>query len=73
MSTDRAKHEFEDLKGKAKEKIGDATDNRSLQAEGLVDQAKAKAGKVADNVREATRRDDTDPERIRTDDERGAQ
>jgi uncharacterized protein YjbJ (UPF0337 family) len=57
MSTDRAKHEFEDLKGKAKEKIGDATDNRSLQAEGLADQAKAKAGKVGDEVKDAMRGD----------------
>jgi uncharacterized protein YjbJ (UPF0337 family) len=54
----RLEYEAEDLKGKAKEKIGDLTDNESLQAEGVADQAKAKAGKVAHDVGEAVRGDD---------------
>jgi uncharacterized protein YjbJ (UPF0337 family) len=53
----RLQYEAEDLKGKAKEKIGDLTDNESLQAEGLADQAKAKAGKAAHDVGEALRDD----------------
>lgn len=52
MSMDKMKHEAEDLKGKAKEKLGDATDNESMQAEGLVDQAKAKAKKTVDDVKD---------------------
>lgn len=53
MSMDKFKHEAEDLKGKAKEKIGEATNDRSMQAEGLRDQAKAKAEKVVDDVKDA--------------------
>lgn len=51
MSFDKMKHAAEDLKGKAKEKIGDATDNESMQAEGLMDQAKAKAKQAVDDVK----------------------
>lgn len=50
---DKIKHEAEDLKGKAKEKFGDMTDNESMQAEGLADQAKANAKKAADGVKDA--------------------
>ena len=57
---DRTKHEAEDLAGKAKEKIGDVTDNHSLQAEGMADQAKAKLGKVGDDLRDAVRGRDDD-------------
>lgn len=53
MGMDKKKHEAEDLKGKAKEKLGEATDNESMQSEGLVDQAKAKAKKAADDVKDA--------------------
>lgn len=49
---DKMKHGAEDAKGKAKEKIGDATDNESMQAEGLADQAKAKAKKAVDDVKD---------------------
>lgn len=56
---DEMKHEAQDLVGKAKEKVGDATDNHSLQAEGLAEQGKAKLGKAGDDVRDAVRgRDD---------------
>ena len=53
MSFDKMKHGAEDLKGKAKEKIGDATANESMQAEGLMDQAKAKAKQAVDDVKDA--------------------
>ena len=47
------KHDMEDRKGKAKEKIGDATDNESLQAEGVADQASAKMKKAGEEVKDA--------------------
>lgn len=50
---DDAKHNTEKLVGKAKEGIGDATDNESLQAEGKLDQAKAEAKKLGDDVKDA--------------------
>ncbi|MEV4417785.1 CsbD family protein [Catellatospora sp. NPDC049609] len=57
---DEAKHHGQELLGKAKEKIGDATDNHSLQAEGLADQAKAKLNQAGDEVRDAVRGRDHD-------------
>lgn len=59
--TDQAGHEFEDLKGKAKEAIGDVTDNESLQAEGLVEQAWAE--ETEDDWRAALAHEDVDQPR----------
>ena len=53
MGMDDMKHDMEDMKGKAKEKIGDATDNESLQAEGVADQASAKMTKAGEEVKDA--------------------
>jgi len=50
---DDAKHNAEKLVGKAKEHIGDATDNEDLEAEGKLDQAKASAKKIGDDVKDA--------------------
>lgn len=47
-----ARDKAEELKGKAKEKIGDWTDNESMQAEGMAEQAKAKAKMTADDVKD---------------------
>jgi uncharacterized protein YjbJ (UPF0337 family) len=55
MSTDEVQHKAEELKGEAKEKLGDWTDNESLEVEGLADQAKAKVGQAADEVEDAAR------------------
>ena len=55
---DDMKHNMEDMKGKAKEAIGDATDNESLQAEGMADQAGAKMKKAGDHVKDAFTDDD---------------
>ncbi|HZN73987.1 MAG TPA: CsbD family protein [Micromonosporaceae bacterium] len=53
MSTgDDIRNKTEELKGEAKEKVGDWTDNESLQAEGLVDQAKAKAKQAAEDAKD---------------------
>lgn len=50
---DDAKHNTEKLVGKAKEHIGDATGNEKLEAEGKIDQVKADAKKVGDDVKDA--------------------
>jgi uncharacterized protein YjbJ (UPF0337 family) len=50
---DRAEHEVDDLKGKVEEQAGDVTGDESLRAEGVADQAGAKAGKVGDRAEEA--------------------
>ena len=48
---------MEDLKGRAKEAVGDLTDDDELKREGKVDQASAsvkdKVGDVADKVKDA--------------------
>jgi uncharacterized protein YjbJ (UPF0337 family) len=50
---DDMKHNMEDMKGKAKEAVGDVTDNERLEAEGQADQTKAHLKKAGDNVKEA--------------------
>lgn len=50
---DDIKHNMEDMKGKVKEGVGDATDNERLQAEGMADQASAKVKKAGDDVKDA--------------------
>ena len=47
---DKIEGKADELKGKDKEGVGDATDNRDLQAEGLGDQA---GGKVEQAIGEA--------------------
>ncbi len=49
---DDIKHNAEKAKGKAKEAVGDMTDNESLEAEGWADQAKADIKKVGDDVKD---------------------
>ncbi|MCW3493002.1 CsbD family protein [Microbacterium sp. SSM24] len=50
---DDIKHNMEDMKGKAKEAVGDATDNERLEAEGKADQTKANLKKAGDDVKDA--------------------
>jgi uncharacterized protein YjbJ (UPF0337 family) len=50
---DDIKHNTEKAVGKAKEGIGDATDNERLEREGQVDQAKASMKKAGDDVKDA--------------------
>lgn len=50
---DDIKHNMEDMKGKAKEAVGDATDNERLQAEGNADQASANLKKAGQDVKDA--------------------
>jgi len=57
--TESIRNTAEELKGKAKETIGDVTDNESLEAEGAVEEAHAKARQdvedAADNLKEASK------------------
>ena len=59
---DKAKDKAEELAGKAKAAMGDATDNRDLEAEGRMQEAQADvkqagedAGDTRDNVADALR------------------
>ncbi|WP_030483240.1 CsbD family protein [Nocardioides aequoreus] len=49
---DKAKNAAEDLKGKAKEAVGDAKGDDKLKAEGQADQTKAAAKKTGENVKD---------------------
>ena len=49
---DDIKHNTDEMVGKVKEGVGDATDDRSLEKEGKADQVKAKVEKVGDDVKD---------------------
>lgn len=51
-NTDKMGNMAEEAKGKVKEWVGDATDNESLQAEGVADQAKANAKQAGEHVKD---------------------
>ncbi|WP_203903397.1 CsbD family protein [Virgisporangium aliadipatigenens] len=53
--TNKVEHKAEELKGAAKEKFGDATDNERLQAEGAAEKAAAKAKQAGDHLGDAGR------------------
>lgn len=50
---DKISNAAEDLKGKAKEAVGNAKDDDRLVAEGKADQAEAGAKKVGEDVKDA--------------------
>jgi uncharacterized protein YjbJ (UPF0337 family) len=50
---DKAKNAAEELAGKAKEVIGDLTDNKDLEAEGKTDQTKADVKNAGENLKDA--------------------
>lgn len=50
---DKAKNAAEDLAGKAKEVVGDVTNNDELKAEGKKDQAKSSIKDAGENVKDA--------------------
>jgi uncharacterized protein YjbJ (UPF0337 family) len=52
---DKTRNEAERLGGKAKEWVGDKTDNESLQAEGARDQASAGVKQAGEHVKDAAR------------------
>ena len=51
--TDKVEHKAEELKGAAKEKFGDMTDNERLQAEGAAERAAANAKQAGDHIKDA--------------------
>jgi len=53
--SDKAKHQAEELKGNVKEHVGDATDNESMEAEGQLDQTKARAKQVGDDLKDVVK------------------
>ncbi|QIG38718.1 CsbD family protein [Microbacterium sp. 4R-513] len=50
---DKIKNTAEKAGGKAKEAVGDATDNERLEAEGQADQTKANLKQAGENVKDA--------------------
>jgi len=57
---DKFKNKAQETSGKIKESVGDATNNENLQAEGVKDQAAAKAKQAGEAVKDAAKdvRDD---------------
>ena len=56
MSTgDKLRHKAEEIAGATKEKIGDATDNESLQAKGAAQKSAAQAKQAGDHIADAGR------------------
>jgi uncharacterized protein YjbJ (UPF0337 family) len=53
---DKARNKAEELKGKAKEGIGRATDDEELEAQGRVDQADADLKQAGEKVKDAFKR-----------------
>ena len=54
-TSDKIKHKADEWTGAAKERVGDATDNRDLQAEGATQKLKGKAGQVGEHLKDAGR------------------
>jgi uncharacterized protein YjbJ (UPF0337 family) len=54
-TADKAAHEAQKLKGKAKEKTGKAIGNEQMQAEGKVDKTSGSLKKAADDVKDAVK------------------
>ena len=52
---DKIENKADELAGQAKEKVGDATDNPDLQAEGSADQSKANLKQAGEDVKDALR------------------
>ncbi|PYI64994.1 CsbD family protein [Arthrobacter livingstonensis] len=52
---DKISNKAQEAAGKAKETLGDATNNEKLQAEGAGDQAAAKAKQAGEHVKDAAK------------------
>jgi uncharacterized protein YjbJ (UPF0337 family) len=60
MNKDQAKGHVKDIAGKAREKIGEMTGNRSEQAKGIANQAEGKVQKGVGDLKNATHDKDKD-------------
>ena len=54
-ATDKIKNSAEEMSGKAKQHVGGATGDRSLEAEGDKDQAKGNLKNAGENVKDAVK------------------
>jgi uncharacterized protein YjbJ (UPF0337 family) len=54
---DKARNTGQEWQGKAKEAVGDATDDRDLEAEGEQDQTSANLKQAGEKVKDAFRKD----------------
>jgi uncharacterized protein YjbJ (UPF0337 family) len=67
MEKEHVSGKVDELKGRAKQGVGGATDDHGLQAEGLVDEAKGKVkqayGDVKEKIRDADHTAGTDVNR----------
>lgn len=52
---DKFEDKAQELKGQAKEELGDATDNPDLQAEGQADQTKGNLKQAGEKIKDAFR------------------
>ncbi|MDR4532903.1 CsbD family protein [Glutamicibacter sp. PS] len=52
---DKIKNKAQEVSGKIKEGVGDATDNEDLQAEGVKDQAAASAKQAGEHIKDAAK------------------
>ena len=59
MNKEQVTGKLDELKGKAKEKIGEITNNPDTEAEGLVDQGKGKLKQAYGDVKEAVKKTTT--------------
>ncbi|GGK42578.1 hypothetical protein GCM10010124_39300 [Pilimelia terevasa] len=53
--TDRMGDKAEELKGAAKEKIGEVSGDRSMQAEGMAEKVKGKTGQAVEDIKDMAR------------------
>jgi uncharacterized protein YjbJ (UPF0337 family) len=53
---DKIENKAEELRGKAKEKVGRATDDEELEAQGHTDQTKSNLKQAGEKVKDAFRR-----------------
>ncbi|GAA2364524.1 CsbD family protein [Saccharopolyspora halophila] len=57
-SEDKAKHKAEEFKGRAKEKVGEATGNEQWQAEGKAEETKSKFKQAGEKIKDAVKPDE---------------
>lgn len=50
---DKIRNKAEELKGQGKEAVGDATDDRDLQAEGKTDQSRGNIKQAGEKIKDA--------------------
>lgn len=56
-AADKAKNKSQSMKGKAKEQVGRATGDRSLEAEGRADQVSGNVKQAGEKLKDAIRAD----------------